>query len=615
MKMGPLISVVERVIFGAVIAIVTTIAATAEPKRVLLLHSFGPDISPFIDVAWSFHKELVKQSLESIDFYEASIYTPRLQNPKGHEEALREYLSKFYSGRAPDLVVTIGAPATFFAQRYRQQLFPRTPLLITGTAQRRIPLDSLTKNDMALAWRIDIRSYFENILRVRPNTKQIAVALGNSTLEQFWIAEMRQQLRPLEEQVKITYLNELPLSEMVQRVADLPPQSAVFYAFVAVDGAGVPQPLDRAFAPIRDAAKVPVFGWGDYHLGRGIVGGPLAPIQPLAEKAASIALRALNGESSGDIKMPPLEFTAIYDWRELQKWNISESLLPPGSIVRFRELTVWERYRLQTLLAAAFLAIQTLLIIVLLHERRRRAVAEVEARQRMDELGVVNRRAVAGQLSASIAHELNQPLAAISVSGSAALRWLSLKTPDLDEVRSALQNMVADSHRAAKIIDALRAMFKKDVQNKTMVDVNDLVDEVFDLLRIELEKHDIAVRKVETPGLPRVSVDRVQLQQVVMNLIRNAIDAMSAITARSRILRVRTEQEESGEVIISVEDTGLGLDPGDVDKIFTPFFTTKPQGMGMGLSICRSIVEAYGGRLTAGPAIPHGARFEIALPT
>jgi hypothetical protein len=158
-KMDLLSPLLKRLIFGAAIAIGITVAAAAEPKRVLLLHSFGPDISPFSDVAQSFHKELVKQSPESIDFYEASIYTPRLQNPQDVEDdALHEYLRNLYSNRKPNLVVTIGAPATYFAQRNRKQLFPSTPLLITGTAQRRIPLESLAKNDAVVAWWIDIPS-------------------------------------------------------------------------------------------------------------------------------------------------------------------------------------------------------------------------------------------------------------------------------------------------------------------------------------------------------------------------------------------------------------------------------------------------------------------------
>jgi C4-dicarboxylate-specific signal transduction histidine kinase len=232
---------------------------------------------------------------------------------------------------------------------------------------------------------------------------------------------------------------------------------------------------------------------------------------------------------------------------------------------------------------------------------------------RMSELTVMNRRAIAGQLSASIAHEINQPLAAIASSGSAALRWLSLETPDLDEVRSSLQHMVADSHRAAKIVDAVRAMYKGDAHSKSLVDVNELVAEVLDLLRSEVAKHGVTVRELQTEILPRVFADRVQLQQVVINLIRNAIDAMSTVIDRPRILCIRTGRNDD-EVIISVEDSGVGLNPDDVDKLFAPFFTTKPHGMGIGLSICRNIIEAHGGRLRAAPGTLHGTVFEFTVP-
>jgi len=232
---------------------------------------------------------------------------------------------------------------------------------------------------------------------------------------------------------------------------------------------------------------------------------------------------------------------------------------------------------------------------------------------RMSDLTIMNRRAIGGQLSASIAHEINQPLAAIASSGSAALRWLSLETPDLDEVRSSLQRMVADSHRAAKVVDAVRAMYNRDVRSRSMVNLNELVAEVLDLMRTEVANHDVTVRKVEAGMLPRVLVNRVQLQQVVINLIRNAIDAMSTVTDRPRTLRIRTERND-GDAVISVEDSGIGLNPDDVDKLFAPYFTTKPQGIGIGLSICRSIIETHGGRLRAAPGAPHGTVFAFTVP-
>jgi signal transduction histidine kinase len=600
---------------GFLFAIVFSVAAMAQdPKGVLVLHSFGRDYSPFSEFANSLRTHLVSQSNEPLDFYEASIFTARFREPD-NERNLAEYLSDLSAKRSIDLIVAIGKPATDFVQRYRQKLFQTTPLLIAGMAARRISEQSLTENDAVVAVSLNFPRYIENILRLRPKTKEIAVVIGNSVLEQFWASEMKRSFEQFSDRVKFLWLNELSLDEMVQRVATLGPQSAIFYFAVWVDAAGVTQPLNRAFAPLRKAATAPMFSFDDLELGSGVVGGPMVQAVAAGQQAAAVALRILKGEKPGEIKMQTFGTgVPIYDWRELRQWGISEDRLPPGSIVRYRESTIWDQYWQQILLAVVVIVVQALLIVGLLRERRSRTLAEVEVRQRAAELALMNRRSVAGQMSASIAHEINQPLAAIVASGGAALRWLNLKTPNLEEVRSSLQHMVSDGHRAAQVVESVRSIFNKDVQRKTTVDVNQLVREVLDLSRSELGRHDITVKNVQTQMLPKILVDRVQFQQVLLNLIRNAIDAMSAVTDRDRVLRIRTERNEAGEIIVVIEDSGNGLDSENAEKIFTPFFTTKPQGMGMGLSICRSIVRAHGGRLSAAPGRSHGAVFEIALP-
>jgi ABC-type uncharacterized transport system substrate-binding protein len=423
------LSVILALLLGLALSVALPISALAqEPRGVLMVHSFGRDFSPWAEFAQSLQTHLIQQSKEPLDLYEASIYTARFQKPD-NEHNLAEYLHNLSAKRKLDLVVTIGAPAASFVLHNRQRLFPTTSLLITGLADRRTPRSSLTANDAVVAVDIDFSQFIENILRLRPQTKEIAVVLGNSELERFWLSEMKRAFEPFLDRVKFTWLNELSLAQMVQRVAALPPQSAIFYFLVAVDGAGVTQPLDRAFAPLRKAAAAPIFSYADTVFGKGAVGGPMMPEFEGGRQAAAVVLRILEGEIPGDIKTRPILVEApIYDWRELQRWGISESLLPPGSTVRFRELTAWDRYWWQILLAAAVMAIQTFLIIVLIHEHRRRALAEVEVRQRVSELATMNRRAVAGELSASIAHEINQPLAAIVSTSSAALRWLNRKT-------------------------------------------------------------------------------------------------------------------------------------------------------------------------------------------
>jgi C4-dicarboxylate-specific signal transduction histidine kinase len=245
----------------------------------------------------------------------------------------------------------------------------------------------------------------------------------------------------------------------------------------------------------------------------------------------------------------------------------------------------------------------------------RLSASEAEARERMLQVERMNRRAVAGELSASIAHEINQPLAAIVASANAGLRWLSNKPPDLDEVAASLKHIVNDGHRASDVISTVRAMVKQETQKKEPTDINDLINGVLDFLRAEFLRQDVTVRSVLAERLPSVWIDHVQLQQVVLNLIINAVDAMNAVPDRDSVLRIKTEANDAGDVLISIEDNGTGIDPANIGRMFEPFFTTKPQGMGMGLSICRSIVEAHGGTLTATPAADHGSVFKITLPT
>jgi signal transduction histidine kinase len=246
-------------------------------------------------------------------------------------------------------------------------------------------------------------------------------------------------------------------------------------------------------------------------------------------------------------------------------------------------------------------------------EERKRA--EDALRLTRLELARVMQMTAVSQMAASIAHEINQPLAAIVANGDAGLRWLARNPPDLDEARTALESIVNDGHHASEVIDGIRSMFKKEGQADASLDVNHLVREVLALLQGEIQSQQVTIRSELAEELPQVPANRVQLQQVVVNLIMNAVDAMSAVADRARILRVRTEVDEFNHLLITVEDSGTGIDPEHVERVFDAFFTTKSHGMGMGLSICRSIVEGHGGRLAVSAGQPHGSIFHISLPT
>jgi len=219
-------------------------------------------------------------------------------------------------------------------------------------------------------------------------------------------------------------------------------------------------------------------------------------------------------------------------------------------------------------------------------------------------------------MAASIVHEINQPLAAMVTNAGAALRWLTSATPDLDEARASLKDIVSDGHRASERISGIRTMFKKDAHGRLSLAANDLVREVLKMVDLDLRNQQISLTTDLRKGLPRLLADRGQLHQVFLNLIMNAIEAMGSVTDRARMLRVSSDVvQESSDVVVTVEDTGAAIEDKNKDRIFEPFFTTKSTGTGIGLAICRSIIDSHGGRLQASAKKPYGMIFQVTLPS
>jgi signal transduction histidine kinase len=246
--------------------------------------------------------------------------------------------------------------------------------------------------------------------------------------------------------------------------------------------------------------------------------------------------------------------------------------------------------------------------------------AEAEAalrREEVDQLKRVRERegrlATVTAMSASIAHEISQPVGAMMASADAALLWLEKTPPELPNVRTSVERIAAEGRRASDVIASVRSLFRRDGGGRELIDVTDLVAEILAIERDELQRHRIGVEAAFASSAA-VSFDRVQLHQVVLNLVTNAMEAMSAVTDRSRVLRVKTASHATGDVLIAVEDSGVGIDRDRLDRIFEPFFTTKSRGMGLGLWLCRWIVENHRGRLTASSEVGRGSRFEIILP-
>jgi C4-dicarboxylate-specific signal transduction histidine kinase len=240
--------------------------------------------------------------------------------------------------------------------------------------------------------------------------------------------------------------------------------------------------------------------------------------------------------------------------------------------------------------------------------------AEAALHRAQAELAHVTRMTALGELTASIAHEVNQPLAAIVTNGQACLRWLGRDLPDLDEARGAVVRIVGDADRASQVIGRIRALSQKTNPQKTALSLNEVINDVVLLVRREVQSDQVSLQLDLAADLPPVLGDRVQLQQVIINLLINAIQAMATVTDRPRTLLICSQPHEADQVLVGVQDSGIGIDPENQSRLFDTFFTTKPDGVGMGLSICRSIIEAHGGEVWVSPHTGPGTTFQFTLP-
>jgi ABC-type uncharacterized transport system substrate-binding protein len=435
-------------------------AVAADVKRVMFLHSFGPLFKPWSDYARTIRAETTRLAKWSIDFSEFSLAA---RSDDGESEALLvQYLRALYLREPLDLIIAVGAPSASFIQRHRSELFPTTPMIFTAVDRRRVEYDDLSENDTVVAVNHDFGAILKTILQVLPDTKAVAIVNGVSPNEVFWHEEKQRQLGPFAKRVDLKWYDNLAFADILKDAAKLPPHSAILWHLMNVDAAGIAHEENDSLNALAAVASAPIFSYDGSVFEGAVVGGPMFSVLESSEVTANVANRILSGEKAGNIKIQPIEFAAPrFDWRQMQRWGISEGSLPPGSTVDFRSPSLWQVYRAQIALVAAVILVQGGLISGLLWERRRRYRAEADARQRMAELAHVNRYTVAGELTATIAHEINQPLGSILINTESAELMLRSASPDMNELKEVLADIRRDDERATEVIRRLHSLLRR----------------------------------------------------------------------------------------------------------------------------------------------------------
>ena len=531
-----------------------------------------------------------------------------------YEANLRQLLKAKYRDRPIGTVVTIGGEALCFALRWRDELWPGIPIvfaMVDETDLKRLaPPRDVTGNIVRL-------KLADSILAARAVVPDLASVyiVGDPWDQEAVFHNWKEELSSVPDDLRVIELMGLPMAELRQQVSKLPERSAIIYTSIHSDGKGSLFRSAHAVSLIAENANRPIVVSSETLLSPGGIGGYVLVPHVIGTEAGRLALRILQGEQAADIPRQTIEAVVpVFNWQQMQRWDVAAGSLPPGSEIRLRQLSLWERYRWQVMAVIAVILIQAALISILLHERRRRGSAELEARDRLSELAHVGRRATAGELSSSIAHELNQPLGAILTNAETAELILKSQSPDVTELKEILADIRRDDLRASEIIHRMRSLLKRAPFELKEVDLNNVMHEAFQFLAAQAASRNVALHFKAFPESLPIRGDAVQLQQVILNLIVNSMEAMSAMPDGGRAIIGRTELNGSSSAVLSISDSGPGIPPEKMAEIFDPFFTTKELGMGIGLSIARTIVQAHKGRIWAENLAEGGAVFRLSVP-
>lgn len=886
------------------------------PKKILLLYSYQSVLPANLEWDGSIRSALKGTSAEPVEFY--TEFLDLAQFPEeSYLQSLIKLLQSKYADRKIDLIIPVGELAVDFLSAHGNILFPGAPIVFCAAEKHQMQaLKALPNTTGVVAW-IDVQGTLAVALKLQPQTRHVVVVGGTAKTDRVFHQTAREALRPFEGRFEITFLTDLPMAEILERVASLSPQTIIIFLSMLRDSAGNNFVPRDALAQVARAANAPVYGLWETLLGQGIVGGHLMSFTAQGRVAGELGRRVLNGEKPESI---PIVYEGkdlyLFDWRQLKRWGISESDLPPGSMVRFKEPSIWEEHKREVIGTVAAFCLLALLIMGLLINlgRRRRAErslarrlefetllaelssqfvgvaasevdqeidrgikqlveflgvdrgrlwrfsenqaefvsthfwaapgieptppisvgehfpwireqllqgravvlsqpdelpaeaqndrqnllasgiksllgiplavagkfigaltlttlrshkvwppglaqelqpigeiianaliremtdndlrqtelkyrivadftydweywenpdgswryvspacerisghkaedfierpnlireiivpedrdlwdrhnceareeflareiqfrlqrpdgtvrwiehacqpvtddagefigvrasnrditqrkqAELSEQQHREQLAHVTRVATLGELTASLAHEVNQPLNAVMNNAQAALRFLKGDQPDLEEVGEALGDIVQDGKRAAEVIKRLRQFLRRGEMHLLPVDINEVIKETATLTSNEFLASNATIRFSLGDALPPVRADRIQIQQVVLNLLMNAKEAMSQAGAGLREVLVKTTQEDAGTIKVSIRDRGPGLPSANLEKIFEPFYTTKTAGMGLGLAITRTIIASHSGRVWAEPNPDQGVTLAFTLP-
>ena len=528
----------------------------------------------------------------------------------------RDFIKGKYHGHDVRVVVAAGVAALEFMLHYKPELFPTQPLIVAAVPASGLHGRTLPPNTLVLPTIFDFLGTIRVAQRLQPAATEVVVVVGTTPTDLAWGAMAEREVAPPKGPLPMRFLRDLSMDEIRRELSALTLSSIVLIMPFNRDALGRTFIPALANAAMNVASGAPTYSIFSVLTGTGEVGGQKTTFTQLGHWTGEVVGRLLGGASMAEVAAVPIPRSRfVVDWRQMQRWRLDEARLPADTEVRFRPLTAWQQYPGTIVAVSSLLVLQAMSLVALLVQRRRRDLAEVQVHRHRNDLAHLTRVSLMGELSSSLAHELNQPLTAILSNTQAAQNFLQAPQPDLGIVREILADIAADDRRAGEVIRRQRELLKKGEPRLQTLRCRELVESVLAVARGDLLGREVSVT-TDLPGdLPSIQGDHVQLQQVLLNLIMNAADAMRDLPTAERRVAIAAARGMGATIDVTVGDRGHGVSADQLAKMFEPFFTTKAEGLGMGLSISRTLVEAHGGRLWATANADRGVTLHLTLPT